>query len=71
MIAAELTAAFLGDADGAYDTKACHHTLLERQATALIPLCAGAVAWPPLADGQPHPRTEILERIAQCGRPYR
>jgi hypothetical protein len=86
VIAAELTAAFVGDAeglpdlleqlpteepivsvaaDGAYDTQACHQALLNRQAAALIPPRAGAVAWPPLADGQPHPRTTILDTLAQ------
>lgn len=89
VIAAELTAAFVGDAealpelldqlpsgepvasvaaDGAYDTQVCHRALLERRATALIPPRAGAVAWPPLADGQPHPRTAILDAIGQRGR---
>lgn len=89
VIAAELTAAFVGDAevlpdlldqlpaeeslasvaaDGAYDTHACRQALLDRQAAALIPPRAGAIAWPPLADGQPHPRTKILEQITQHGR---
>ena len=88
VIAAELTAAFVGDAevlpelldqlpaeeslatvaaDGAYDTHACHHAIRERQARALIPPRAGAVAWPPLAENQPHPRTTILETIQQDG----
>ena len=89
VIAAELTAAFVGDAevvpglleqlpteegiasvaaDGAYDTQDCHHALLAHRATALIPPRAGAVAWPPLKDGQPHPRTRLLEAIRQQGR---
>ncbi|MGB4948992.1 MAG: IS5 family transposase [Candidatus Competibacter denitrificans] len=89
VIAAELTAAFVGDAevlpglleqlppeealaslaaDGAYDTQACHQALLAHRASALIPPRAGAVAWPPLKDGQPHPRTRILETIRQQGR---
>jgi hypothetical protein len=89
VIAAELTAAFVGDAevlpdlleqlsteeavasvaaDGAYDTQASHQALLARRASALIPPRAGAVAWPPLADGQPHPRTTILETMRQRGR---
>ncbi len=89
VIAAELTAAFVGDAevlpdlleqlsteeavasvaaDGAYDTQASHQALLARQASALIPPRAGAVAWPPLVDGQPHPRTTILETMRQRGR---
>lgn len=91
VIAAELTAAFVGDAevlpalleqlpaeesvatvaaDGTYGTQFCHHTLLEQRTTALIPPRADAVAWPPLADGQPHPRTKILDYIAQHGRKH-
>src|SRR5512135_2443416 len=46
-------------ADGAYDTQACHHALLNRRALVLIPPRAGAAAWPPLADGRPHPRTVL------------
>lgn len=89
VIAADLTTAFVGDAevlpdllaqlpteeplasvaaDGAYDTQACHQALLDRRAAALIPPRAGAVAWPPLAEGQPHPRTTLLEWIRQHGR---
>ena len=88
VIAAELTAAFVGDAgvlpalleqlpadepvatvaaDGAYDTRACHAALLNRQAAALIPPRAGAVAWSPLADGRTHPRTAIVEHLRQQG----
>lgn len=89
VIAAELTAAFIGDAevlpdllgqlpteesiatvaaDGAYDTHAGHQAVQNRQANALIPPRADAVAWPPLAQDQPHPRTTILETIQQDGR---
>jgi transposase len=54
-------------ADGAYDTRVCHQRLLDRQAAALIPPRANAVAWPPRADGQTHPRTAILEYRQQHG----
>ena len=54
-------------ADGAYDTRVCHQKLLDRPAEALIPPRANAVAWPPLANGQPHPRTAILEYRQQHG----
>ncbi|MCB1796813.1 MAG: IS5/IS1182 family transposase, partial [Candidatus Competibacteraceae bacterium] len=40
---------------------------LDRPAEALIPPRANAVAWPPLANGQPHPRTAILEYRQQHG----
>ena len=89
VIAAELTAAFVGDAkvlpdlldplpteesiatvaaDGAYDTHACHQAVQNRQANALIPPRTGALAWPPQAKNQPHPRSSILERVQQDGR---
>jgi len=89
VIAAELTAAFVGDAevlpdlldqlpaeesvasvaaDGAYDTHTCHQAVWDRQASAFIAPRAGAVAWPPLAQDPPHPRTTILETIQQDGR---
>ena len=55
-------------ADGAYDTQACHHALLNRGALVLIPPPARAAAWPPLADGRPHPRTALVEHIRQHGR---
>lgn len=54
-------------ADGAYDTRVCHQRLLDRQAEALIPPCANAVAWSPLADGQTHPCTALLEHRQQHG----
>ncbi len=54
-------------ADGTYDTWDCHQTLLEHQAEALIPPRSTAVAWPPQAHGQPHPRTAILEYRQQHG----
>ncbi|MEH6873218.1 MAG: transposase [Candidatus Competibacter sp.] len=54
-------------ADGAYDTWACHAALLNRQAAALIPPRAGAVAWSPLADGRTHPRTAMVEPLRQQG----
>ena len=51
----------------AYETHATPAitALLELQATTLILSRTGAVAWPPLADGQPYPRTAILEVIEQ------
>lgn len=55
-------------ADGAHDTQVCHQRLLDRPAGALIPPRAHAVAWPPLADGQPHPRTAILDYRQQHGK---
>lgn len=55
-------------AAGADDTQAGHPALLERRATALIPPRAGAVAWPPRAEGPPHPRSATLDAIQQYGR---
>src|SRR5512135_1878912 len=43
-------------ADGAYDTRACHDALLNRRAAALLPPRGGAALWPPLVEGQLHPR---------------
>ena len=54
-------------ADGAYDTWNCHQALLAHQANALIPPRSTAVAWPPQANGQPHPRTTLLEYRQQHG----
>lgn len=54
-------------ADGAYDTRACHDAIMQRQARAVIPPRENAQPWPPSADGSVHPRTAILQRIAQVG----
>ncbi|WP_338140972.1 transposase [Candidatus Competibacter phosphatis] len=54
-------------ADGAYDTRTGHAALLNRQAAALIPPRADAVAWSPLADGRTHPRTAMVEHLRQQG----
>ena len=88
-MAAELTAAFGGDAevlpglveqlpadepiesvaaDGAYHPRACHEALLNRRAAALIPPRGGAAPWPPLVEGQLHPRTAIIAQIQQPSR---
>ncbi len=52
-------------ADGAYDTRPCHQALLEHDIRALIPPREGAVEWPDLPDGTPHPRTKIVQEIAR------
>lgn len=54
-------------ADGAYDTRACHEAIAQRQARAAIPPRENAQPWPPNADGSVHPRTGLLQRIAQVG----
>jgi len=56
--------------DGAFDTRDCHDAILTRGARALIPPRDGAVPWPPRPDGQPHPRTEIVEHCRRHGRPH-
>jgi len=50
-------------ADGAYDTRACHHAIAQRGAKATIPPREGAALW-----GGGHCRDAILECIALCGR---
>lgn len=54
-------------ADGSYDTRTCHAAIAERQARAAIPPRENAQPWPAHADGSVHPRTALLERIAQDG----
>jgi hypothetical protein len=54
-------------ADGAYDTVQCHQAIRQRNAKALIPPRAGAVAWPDDEDGTPHPRSVILRACAEQG----
>lgn len=54
-------------ADGAYDTRACHEAIRQRQARAAIPPRENAQPWPPNAEGSVHPRTGILQRIAEVG----
>jgi hypothetical protein len=50
-------------ADGAYDTKACHAAIAQRDARATIPPREGAAPW-----GEDHPRDGLLEQIAAHGR---
>jgi len=50
-------------ADGAYDTRACHQVIAERQAKALIPPREDAVEWE-----DDHPRTAIVRAIREKGR---
>lgn len=52
-------------ADGAYDTKDCHKAIMERGAKAIIPPREGAVEWPDLPDGSPHPRTTFVHEIKE------
>lgn len=54
-------------ADGAYDTVHCHQAIRKRNAKALIPPRAGAMAWPDDEDGMPHPRTAILHTCQEKG----
>lgn len=54
-------------ADGADDTRACHEAIAQRRAQAVIPPRGNAHPWPPKADGSVHPRTGMLQRIAQVG----
>jgi len=54
-------------AEGAYDTRACHEAIAQRRAQAAIPPRGNVHPWPPKADGSVHPRTGILQRIAQVG----
>jgi hypothetical protein len=54
-------------ADGAYDTTGCHQAIRKRNAKALIPPRAGAVAWPDTEEGTPHPRTVILRACSEQG----
>ena len=56
--------------DGAYDTKACHQAVLDKKAKATIPPREGAKPWKPQPNGEPHPRTEILETIKSRGKRY-
>jgi hypothetical protein len=49
-------------ADGAYDTKACHGAITDRDADATIPPRDGAIPW-----GDDHPRDAILKDIAAKG----
>lgn len=54
-------------ADGAYDTTRYHQAIRKRNAKALIPPRAGAIAWPDDEYGTPHPRTVILRACREQG----
>ncbi len=54
-------------AAGSYDTRAAHEAIVQRHAKAAIPPRENAQPWGPNPDGSVHPRTAILERIAQVG----
>lgn len=54
-------------ADGAYDTKACHAAVADRQAAAIIPTRRNAKPWADARAGA-QARNEILRATRQFGR---